>query len=144
LGIEWYKILPTHSKIVFNKAGVTLGEDSLTAYLRLATDMITNIGIKVSVDPNGQTFTLQSKDGENQFSFNSAEGLSELGKIFGSGFNFTSFAGFANIDEFGSLLDSISENYEKVDSAKWVNDMNELLKKLGRDHQTSEKTKKEK
>lgn len=142
--IEWFKILPTHSKIVFNESGITIGEDSLANYLKLATDIMRKMEITVNVDSGGQSFSVRTGNGNNGFLFNSAEGISELEKVFGSDFDFSNVSNFTDLNELSLLIDSLTENFEKADSAKWVRNMNTLFKKFEIEFSDSGKTKKEK
>ena len=143
-GIEWFKILPTHSKIVFNNSAIGFGEDSLVNYLRLATDMMKRIDIKIKVDSAKHTISLLSDNNENGFHHNSAEGFAELEKMFNNDFNFGNFSQLNDLKELGSLIDSLAEKYEGADSAEWMENMNKLFKNLESKYSQPEQNKKEK
>ncbi|NOX16778.1 MAG: hypothetical protein GXO87_00650 [Chlorobi bacterium] len=142
LGIEWYKILPTHSKIVFNESRVSAEEDSLQNYLKLATDMVKQI--QITINSGSHTISLRHENGNSRFSITSEEGLHKLEKMLNSDFNFANFSNISDLEGIGSLIDSISRNYEKEDSAEWVAKMNELIKKWGKKNAPAKKNNKEK
>ncbi len=142
LGIEWYKILPTHSKIVFTESGVTLGEDSLTNYLKQATALIKQFDIKIFFDSTNQEISWRGKNDANRIMFNSAAGLQHLEKMFNSGFNFGEFANVDELERIGTMIDSLTRAYDGNDSVEWAAKMNEAIKEFEKRYSASEKEEK--